>query len=1271
MEGEEAMQFGAWLRAESVFRRKMSFAARTDSAGEKVDYSPSSHRAEGSVGSTDHGERLVVPEEELAPAAEKKSNYECSEIGGIFSKNGDKAGIVMDRLEAGSELNKECVSGNEGAQEVEIQFSKAVEFDDSTYLSNKGDGGKLMGFNGPHLETLDGLQPNSGLRPIMHVQSQAHIPTCTAQVVPKAGDSIAGQNSMNAVEQVKDQTVQRGAQKWKRRARSQGRLAASLDSVSRTKRLRAEDGVLNEVVAANKGKGDNSKHKVLPGAWEPLDNSKSGGLLLMWKQDIQLELLNYSQRHINAFITNDMGDARWLLTCFYGHPEHFSKVFLSTSPTREKIDQCLCGVEQKVSEEMRLNLNKVFLKEEIEVALKQMSYFKAPGPYGFSAGFYQDHWDIVGDEVSTAVLSFLHSGIMPADLNHTLIALVPKVISPTSVHDFRPISLCNVLYKLISKVLPNRMKGVLSKVISWNQSAFIPGRLITDNVMVAYELLHSMQSRQHSKVGSMAIKLDMFKAYDRVEWDFLEAMLLKLGFGSRWTGLIMAYVKSVSYAVKLNGVPSDTIIPSRGIRQGDPLSPYLCLICAVGLSSLLKQAENRGVLRGVAASRGGIRINHLLFADDCVIFCQAKQEEWFMVEQLLSKYEGASGQSLNKQKTSICFSKNKNPAARELILQSTNGVVCGDYNKYLGLPTMIGRYKYMSFRGLKERIWRRMCSWKSVFLSTAGKEILIKSVLQAIPSYTMSVFKLPCGLIKEIEALFSKFWWSHNKSVKGIHWKSWEKLGQVKTKGGLGFRSLASFNKALLSKQLWRLIQDPSSLVARVFKHKYYNSCNVLDSKVETSPSHIWRSIWSAMDVVKARSVWRVGNGESIKIWQDRWLPRYSTYMIQSPISLLDMDARVAGLINSGTREWKADLIDAIFNLEESKLILSLPISIRGASDKLMWVVASNGIFLVKSAYFVAYELQSMHKGQSSNASGLEAQWKKIWGLQVPGKVKQVLWKALTDILPTMAALVKKQVLQDGLCPICTREEESVLHVLWTCPAATDVWGDSSSPVKKWPSDFVDFSNLWGNWSMKLEGQHLEQVAVVCHKLWARRNRWVFEQLFQDPASLFMAALNELEIFQAAGSIQQQQNSATAVQQDQLSAAGSIQQQQTSAATVWQQQFSAAGSIQQQPISTVAVQQQQLFVATGQQRVEVHTKWSPASEPFYKLNFDASYSEYSNCMGIGIVLRDGMGDIEVVLVAPKAHVLSAFHAECYALLRAMQLCRELGFSYMVFEGDAK
>lgn len=137
------------------------------------------------------------------------------------------------------------------------------------------------------------------------------------------------------------------------------------------------------------------------------------------------------------------------------------------------------------------------------------------------------------------------------------------------------------------------------------------------------------------------------------------------------------------------------------------------------------------------------------------------------------------------------------------------------------------------FRSLKEKIWKRINSWKTKFLSSAGKEVLIKSVLQAIPAYSMSVFKMLVLFLKEIETLLARFWWCHKGEGKGIHWKTWKYMGSVKNQGGLGFRDLCSFNRALLAKQVWRMIEDPHSLVSRIFKQKYFPNCDVMDAKLK------------------------------------------------------------------------------------------------------------------------------------------------------------------------------------------------------------------------------------------------------------------------------------------------------------------------------------------------------------------------------------------------------------------------------------------------------
>lgn len=228
-----------------------------------------------------------------------------------------------------------------------------------------------------------------------------------------------------------------------------------------------------------------------------------------------------------------------------------------------------------------------------------MAPLKALGLDGFTTSFFQKNWATLGTEVCNGVLSILNSGIMNDDLNFTYITLIPKIKNPISLNEFRPISLCNVLYKIVSKVLANRLKTILPKIICPTQSAFIPGRLISDNILAAYERLHTMQSHMWGKEGYMAVKLDMSKAYNRVEWGFLESVMKRMGFAGRWINLIMMCVRSANYVILINGSPIGRIYPTRGIRQWDPISLYLFLICAEALSTLLTRADRKGYLRGV------------------------------------------------------------------------------------------------------------------------------------------------------------------------------------------------------------------------------------------------------------------------------------------------------------------------------------------------------------------------------------------------------------------------------------------------------------------------------------------------------------------------------------------------------------------------------------------------------------------------------------------------------------------------------------------------
>ena len=203
--------------------------------------------------------------------------------------------------------------------------------------------------------------------------------------------------------------------------------------------------------------------------------------------------------------------------------------------------------------------------------------------------FFQKYWHVVGGDVTEAVLSVLNLGHVLTKMNFTHILLILKKKDHQAMPDYRPISLSNVVSRMVSKVLANKVKGILPNIISNAQSAFVLDRLITDNTAVAYEMLHRLRNKRQWKVGHMVIKLDINKAYDQVEWEFLRNIMLKIGFSATWVDLAMQGMSSSSYSVLINGEPWGFISPSRGIKQGDSLSPYLFLFYVEGLSALLRK----------------------------------------------------------------------------------------------------------------------------------------------------------------------------------------------------------------------------------------------------------------------------------------------------------------------------------------------------------------------------------------------------------------------------------------------------------------------------------------------------------------------------------------------------------------------------------------------------------------------------------------------------------------------------------------------------------
>jgi hypothetical protein len=884
--------------------------------------------------------------------------------------------------------------------------------------------------------------------------------------------------------------------------------------------------------------------------------------------------------------------------------EYFHQLFVSSNP--DCIGEVVDQVDTMVSPAMDDALLRDFSNEEIQRALFQMAPSKAPGPDGMTALFFQKYWHIVGEDVSLAILDFFHSGRMLGSINYTNIVLIPKVKNLESMSQFRPISLCNVLYKIASKVLVNRMKVILPNIISDSQSAFVPGRLISDNIIMAFEALHYLKNLRAGANYQMATKLDMSKAYDRVEWHFLQAILLKLVFHRRWVDLIMTCVTSTSYSVIVNGVPHGYIKPSRGLRQGDPLSPYLFLLCAEGLSALIRKAEREKAIRGIAICRGGPRLSHLFFADDSVIFCRASQHDGGVLYAILKLYERASGQKINEEKTAIFFSKNTPNSIRANILSMFGTSSSSKFEKYLGLPPILGRSKKRAFNEIKDRIWKKLQGWKEKLLSQAGREILIKAVVQAIPIYAMSCFKLPAGLCDEICSLANQFWWGQRNGERRIHWTNKAKLIRPKQEGGMGFRDLQLFNKALLARQGWRLLQQPHSLIFRILKAKYFPHTSFLEAQVTSNASYIWRSICEARHVLRDGLRWRVGNGVNIKIWKDAWLPSPSTFRVISPLSVPNSEDTVDSLIIETDMRWDEDKLEQMFLPRDVDIIKQIPLSLRRPRDKLIWTGTKSGNFTVRSAYSLLLHQSRDDSGSSSN--GLNSNrhlWAAIWSAQVPPKVRLFMWRACQDILPTKTKLFDKGLLHSVSCLWCEGEPETSSHVLWQCDFSQRIWIACPVNIPSSVSVSMSFKDFVLGCIDVLPKMDMDFLFTIAWEIWNARNRDHWENKVLSVDDIWRKAVSSALDFNEAGLL--------------------------------------------------------VHGVGGRSVVPMASRWRPPDQGFYKLNMAFYVDPCLNLVGVGSLIRDADGSVRVAMTQKLVSCDDKLQLQATVVLLAVKFAFDMGF----------
>ncbi|RVX10222.1 LINE-1 reverse transcriptase-like [Vitis vinifera] len=652
-----------------------------------------------------------------------------------------------------------------------------------------------------------------------------------------------------------------------------------------------------------------------------------------------------------------------------------------------------------------------FTMEEIHSALMGMNGDKAPGPDGFTGAFWQNCWEFVKEEIMDLFKEFYVQKSFEKSLNTTFLVLIPKKGGAEDLGEFRPISLLGGLYKLVAKVLANRLKKVLGKVVSMDQNAFVRGRQILDAALLLMRWLTSGTS-----------------------------VLQKMGFGTRWMEWIWWCISTAKFSILVNGVPAGFFPSSKGLRQGDPLSPYLFVMGMEVLSALIRRAVGGGFVSGCSLKgRGGLvmEVSHLLFADDTIIFCEAKKEYLTSLCWILAWFEAASGLRINLAKSELIpIGEVEDIEEMAVELGCKVGALP---SVYLGLPLGAHHKAISMWDGVEERMRRRLALWKRQYISKGGRITLIKSTLASIPIYQLSLFRMPKSVAKRLEKLQRDFLWGGGRMERKVHLIKWEVVCTHKVNGGLGIRKIDLLNKALLSKWIWRFAFEEDILWKKVIGVKYGQEG--LGWRTNEARGAFGVGVWKEI-LKEANWCWdnirfKVGKGTRVNFWTDHWcgdealsrsfpqLFALAVHKNETISEVWDSSLGQGGWNLRFTRDsndWELDLIEAMFNMLRD-------FKISQEEDSVVWRGGGQGTFGVRSAYNLL-----------AAPNSIDFPVRCIWVDKVPTKAAFFAWEATWGKILTLDRLQRRGWQLTNCCFLCGCEEENVNHILLHCTVARVLW---------------------------------------------------------------------------------------------------------------------------------------------------------------------------------------------------------------------------------------
>ncbi|GJY01241.1 RNA-directed DNA polymerase, eukaryota [Tanacetum coccineum] len=650
----------------------------------------------------------------------------------------------------------------------------------------------------------------------------------------------------------------------------------------------------------------------------------------------------------------------------------------------------------ELSCDQAVDLERVVSHDEIRSAVWDCRENKSPGPDGFTFEFFRKFWDLIVPDFCGAVEHFFENGSFSKGCNSSFIALIPKVIDAKFVNDYRPISLIGrSVNKVVTKIMLNG--GHLLLGILFNtQSAFVAERQILDGPFILNEVLQWCK-RKNKK--AMFFKVDFAKAYDSVRWDFLIDVLEAFGFGPTWCNWIRGTFCFAKASILVNGSPSNEFQFHRGLKQGDPLSPYLFILIMESLHLSVSRAVNDGLFKGIRL-HSTLSLSHLFYADDALFIGEWSDVNLRGIIYILKCFYLASGLQINISKSQVMGVGVSRSSVEDMAASIGCSIMETNF-RYLGVMVGECMSRHKAWDDVVAKLRQRLSKWKAKTLSIGGRLTLLKSVLGASPLYSMSIFKVPKGVLKVMESIRSNFFKGADPSENKILWVAWDKILASKKKGAIYGDMIDSNSTHIMS--IWSSILK-EVLVLKSGGFDFLSFCNK-----------------------------RIGDGLNTHFWLDTWKGDKPFRVAFLRLFALESNGQVSVAEKLGSslnisfrRKVRGGLEEQQY-LELSSIIYA--VSLSSSPGRWECSLSSDGVYSVK-------QIQNAIDDLSLPSFPDSTRWVKA----IPIKINLFAWRAWHDCLPTRSNLIRRGVTLDLVaCPICLSDEESVPHIFFRCNLAQEV----------------------------------------------------------------------------------------------------------------------------------------------------------------------------------------------------------------------------------------